>query len=377
MTMYIMPSRAAVEPTLARVAAYTRGDRYAAMDGRLTFSSHWHAKLTVAEGGPHPRAPDFVRALEAMNVNLVHLAEFHGDGHASDPGPLRLPELKGMFDLCRRYADGRILLMPGEEANAHFPGHWLYFFPKPVYLTLVHPPGAPFLERLAPYGDVYHVGSEPEMAEVLRREKGLAWTAHPRIKGSAAAPDLYRDRDWYRDDLWLGGTWKAMPADLSEERLGRRSLDLLDDMNQWGQRKQVLGEADLFDIDPTHELWGHMNVNYLRLARMPTCDDWSPVLDVLRRGDFFVTTGEVLIHSFDVKDGKAIAELSWTFPLSHVALVTSDGTRATRRLVALPDTTEHGRRRFEWPLDLAGVRWVRLEAWDVARNTAFTQPLWR
>jgi hypothetical protein len=168
-----------------------------------------------------------------------------------------------------------------------------------------------------------------------------------------------------------------MPADLSEERLGRRSLDLLDEMNQWGQRKQVLGEADLFDIDPTHELWGHMNVNYLRLARMPTCDDWSPVLDVLRRGDFFVTTGELLIHSFDVEDGKAIADLEWTFPLSHVALVTSDGTRATRRVLALTDTTEHARRRFEWPLDVAGVRWVRLEAWDVARNTAFTQPLWR
>ena len=32
-----------------------------------------------------------------MNVNLVHLAEFHGDGHQFDAGPLRLPEIAAMF----------------------------------------------------------------------------------------------------------------------------------------------------------------------------------------------------------------------------------------------------------------------------------------
>ena len=40
-----------------------------------------------------------------MNVDVVHLAEFHGDGHPQDPGPLRLPELEAMFDECRRLSD--------------------------------------------------------------------------------------------------------------------------------------------------------------------------------------------------------------------------------------------------------------------------------
>ena len=73
-----------------------------------------------------------------------------------------------------------------------------------------------------------------------------------------------------------------MPADLSHDRLGRRALDLLDDMANWGQKKQLLGEVDVFKIDHTHELYGHMNINYVRLDpdRIPRFDEgWQPVLD--------------------------------------------------------------------------------------------------
>ena len=42
------------------------------------------------------------------------------------------------------------------------------------------------------------------------------------------------------------------------------------------------GEVDVFKIDHTHELYGHMNVNYLQLDRIPRFDDdWPPVLDAL------------------------------------------------------------------------------------------------
>ena len=56
----------------------------------------------------------------------------------------------------------------------------------------------------------------------------------PRIKASNWTPDIYRDEDFYLSDHWLGAAWKAMPADLSHDRLGRRVLDLLDDMANWG-----------------------------------------------------------------------------------------------------------------------------------------------
>ncbi|HEX7901170.1 MAG TPA: hypothetical protein VF950_25655 [Planctomycetota bacterium] len=385
MSAFLLVHAGKAEEALERVGRYTRGDTFAPMEGRLTFTSHWHVRLTVAEMAGTPRAPEVARVMKSMGVNLVHLAEFHGDGSPGDPGPKRLPELKAMFDLCRKYSDDALLFIPGEEANAHLnhpapkgthAGHWLYLFPKPVYLTLVRDAGAPFEETIAPYGKVYHAGSEADMVEILKRENALAWTAHPRIKASFACPDSYKDKDWFKSDLWLGGAWKSMPADLSHPRLGVRVLDLLDDMNTWGRPKISHGEVDTFELDRTHELYGHMNVNYLRLAKKPTVDDWSPVLDCLRRGDFFVTTGEVLIHAFDAKDGHVSADLEWTFPLRQVELAWWDGANVRRRTIPLDETREGGRRAFRWPLDLNGVRWVRLEAWDVATNGAFTQPLW-
>jgi hypothetical protein len=372
------------EAELERLKRYTHGDAFPPIDGRVTFTSHWHLRLTMNELAGQGAAAEAARIFKAMNVNVVHLAEFHGDGNPNDPGPKRLPQLQKMFEVCRAYSDDRLLFIPGEEANAHLnmpappgtpAGHWLYLFPRPVYLTLVRGEGAPLVEEIAPYGTVYHAGSEADMVEILRREKALAWTAHPRIKASFACPDSYKDRDWYKDELWLGGAWKAMPADLSENRLGVRVLDLLDDMNAWGQRKQVLGEVDTFELDHTHELYGHMNVNYLKLGRQPGPDDWSPVLGVLRRGDFFTTTGEVLIHSFEVKERKALADLEWTFPLSQVELVTNDGRETRRRTIPLSATKEFGRATFEWELERAGLVSARIEAWDVTSSGAFTQPL--
>lgn len=385
MSAFILASTAKPEVALERIKRYTHGDAFKPMDGRFTFTSHWHVRLAMNELAGTPTGPEAVKVFKAMNVNLVHLAEFHGDGNPADPGPRRLPQLQAMFDVCRKYSDDRLVFIPGEEANAHLnkpsrqgtpPGHWLYLFPKPVYLTLVRGAGVPLVEEIPPYGKVYHAGNEADMVEILLREQALAWTAHPRIKASFAVPDSYRNAEWYKSDLWLGGGWKAMPGDLSESRLGVRVLDLLDDMNTWGQRKQILGEVDTFALDSTHELYGHMNINYLALDAMPTADDWSPVLGALRRGDFFTTTGEVLIHSFTVQNGKATADLEWTFPLAQILLVSWDGKDVTRRVIPASDAREFERRTFEWPIE-GSPKWIRLEAWDIALNGAFTQPQWR
>ena len=100
-----------------------------------------------------------------------------------------------------------------------------------------------------------------------------------------------------------------MPADLSHDRLGRRALDLLDDMANWGQKKYLPGEVDVFKIDHTHELYGHMNVNYVRLDRVPRFDEgWQSILHAIRAGRFLVTTGEVLLEAATIggRDEKAL-----------------------------------------------------------------------
>ena len=306
-------------------------------------------------------------------------------------GRNRLPQLELMHQECERLSDANFLLLPGEEPNVYFGGHWINLFPKPVYWTMKRNADQAFRESSQRYGTIYHVGSTEDVAKLLKQEGGLGWTAHPRIKSSTGYPDRHRQGELFRSDRWLGAAWKTMPADLSRPKLGERVLDLLDDMANWGQPKYVLGEVDVFKIDPTHELYGHMNINYLKLDKVPEFrDGWQPVLDALRQGKFFVSTGEVLISNFSI-DGKETGEtlalpangqlelrasLRWTFPLQFAEIVSGDGNRVYRKRIDLTDTMPFSSRDLRIDLNLIGRKWVRFEIWDVATNGAFTQPVW-
>ena len=168
-------------------------------------------------------------------------------------------------------------------------------------------------------------------------------------------------------------------------------MDLLDDMANWGHKKYVLGEVDVFKIDHTHELYGHMNINYVQMDRVPRYDEgWQPLMDALRNGKFFVSTGEVLIPRFtvDEKTSGTVAQLqkdqktkikfdvTWTFPLSFAEVISGDGQRVFRERIDLANTSPNGQNNIELSTDLHGRHWVRLEVWDIAANGAFTQPVW-
>ena len=403
--MFLLLTPGNPETALKETLRYTHGDRFPGLPGHLTLTSHYHMAIAVTameekkKGFHRTGSPDYVGMFKEMGVNIVHLGEFHGDGHPKDPGLLRLPEMQAMFDECRRWSDEKLLLLPGEEGNDYLgmkiqgqhPGHWMCLFPRPVYWTMVRGDEQPFVEEIAPYGKVYHVGSRGDMVRLLKEERGLAWTAHPRIKASSWTPDAFRHEDFFLAEYWLGGAWKAMPGDLSREKQGERVLGLLDDMANWGQRKYVLGEVDVFKLDHTHELYGHMNINYVRLDKLPKYgDSWQPVLDVLSRGQFFVTTGEILLpkvtvggkESGDVlkvaagESPELVAEIEWTFPLAFAEVISGDGTRDYRERIDLSDTPSFGKRTLKLTPQLAGRRWVRFEVWDVAANGAFTQPVW-
>ena len=163
-----------------------------------------------------------------------------------------------------------------------------------------------------------------------------------------------------------------MPADLSLEKLGMRPLDLLDDMANWGDKKYLPGEVDVFKIDHTHELYGHMNINYVRLDpdRVPRFDEsWQPVLDSLRSGRFFVTTGEVLIAEFTVNgrpSGSSVnvrpgepSEVRFhvnnTFPLRYAELVSGDGIRVYRDRIDLSGSAPFEEQTMTRTIDLSGA----------------------
>ena len=282
------------EECLKRVRRYTHGDRLQKLPGYTTFTSHYHIEHTLdylkknQQSGtdgipPDLKRPPFVDTFQSHGFDIVHLAEFHM-GWSDEFFAKRLEQLQRMHAECARLSSDKLLLLPGEEPNAHLGGHWISLFPKPVYWTFRRAPQEPFVEEQPPYGKVYRVGNPADVLRLMEAEHGLMWTAHPRIKSSVGFPDAYREETFFASDRFLGAAWKAMPADLSLPRLGSRSLDLLDDMANWGHPKYVLGEVDVFRVQPDYELYGHMNANYLRLDRVPRyADGWQSVLDVLRR----------------------------------------------------------------------------------------------
>ncbi len=153
----------------------------------------------------------------------------------------------------------------------------------------------------------------------------------------------------------------------------------------------MLGEVDVFKLDRTHELYGHMNINYLKLDRVPRFgESWQPILDALRAGRFFVTTGEILIRDFRVggrSSGETLRpepdatpelrlDLAWTFPLKFVEVISGDGSKVYHQRIDLSDTGPFGERTLTLRPELSGRKWVRVEAWDVAANGAFTEPVW-
>ncbi len=189
--------------------------------------------------------PGFVKAFRNTGVNIVHLGEFHGPGSPKGPEVKRWLEQKTLFEECARLSGGNFLLLPGEEPNNFFGGHWMNIFPKPVYWVMARGKDEPFVEDHPEFGRLYRIGSKEDMLKLLEIEKGLAWTAHARTKGSTGFPDKYKDEAFFKSDRFLGAAWKAIPADLSQDKLGKRAFDLMDDMANWGQKKYVIAEADL------------------------------------------------------------------------------------------------------------------------------------
>jgi len=383
MGVFFLLSTGTPDAALADVGRYTNGDRFRPLDGYKTMSTHWHLADTVqAMANGSGWTPPFKPVLTAMGVDASMIMDFHGDGHPGDLTSVRLDELHAYFDTLRAQSDPQFLLIPSEEANVHLGGHWTLVFPKPVYWFMDRPAHTPFASKHPKYGTVYSVGNAQEMFDLVRREGGYMYQTHPRTKGSTGFPDKILDADFFRDARYLGAGWKALPSDLSSPRLGDRAFDLLDELNNQGLRKRLLGEVDVFQFDHTHELYAHMNINYIKLDRLPPFDRWGDALEPLARGEFFTTTGEVLLPQVDFASstaGEIVARVrvDWTFPLQFAEIVWGDGQTTHRETIQLTETREFGGKQFVWRAKAENWKWARVAVWDVAGDGAFVNPYWR
>ena len=395
MPVYFYASADAAQAALDPVLALTHGDRYKPLPGYQVMNHHYHMDLgeRLLAAGLDAEVPD-LQALKALGITIVSQIDsiVAGGGRgAARISPLAVT--KASVEGALRHSDTDFIVMPNQEYyGSPLGGHTDLLFSHPVYWTQGRAPGQPLVDRSgsdAKSGSdpaVYHIGSADDLMEMARREDILISMPHPRTKGSTGFPDAVKDTAAFRDPHYQGVGFRwGMGLDLSERRLcERRCLALLDDMSNWtadrpGPPKYILSISEVRHQAPGDDIYASAPVSYVKLDRLPAPQDVSPLVQALMRGDYFVTTGEVLIPSYAVggSGGQRTidADVEWTFPLDFVEVVWGDGVNTGGLIVPATDQPPMGRHHFSIPFDAAGKKWVRFAAWDSAGNGALVQPI--
>jgi hypothetical protein len=386
MAVYYYLSPVGDRPTQQAVMAYTHDDVFKPLPGYKVLTGHFHLDLNemLRDRNSLDYQPTWVSVFRGLGVNIIYLGDFHDDSHPNDPGPVRFNEQKWYFEGAKHLSDKDFLVMPEEEPNAFLGGHWYIMTPKPVYFShaVPRPANQQFVENDPQYGQVYHLGSAADVLEMVNREHAIIWTAHPRTKNSAPYPDAYKDKDFFLSDRFVGASWESLPVDLSEQRLCEvRCFSTNDNMSNWAPKpKYMLAEGDTYTKWPDDETYPQLTVNYIKLDHVPSYDEsWSPIVEGIRTGNFFGTTGEILFHNWGIEGAGAhrtySANIEYTFPLEFAELVWGDGTKTDRKIIKLTDTLPFGTKEFKIPFDATGKKWVRFAVWDSAGNGAYTQPI--
>jgi hypothetical protein len=413
MPVYFYVSTEPGQATLQAALAFTRDDHYKPLPGYQVMATHFHTSPVPrarALGGLDVKLPDF-EVMKAAGVNIFAPIGGGGGGFGggengggrgagggraggaggggrggANPGA-RLQALADYYEIARRHSDKNFLIMPNHELmSTGLGGHLDFLLSKPVFWTEDRQAGQPLVEEQPNYGRVYRLNGPADFMEMARRENILIYMPHPRSKGSTGYPDAVKDKDWFKDEHYrgIGYRW-GMGLDGSETRLcDYRCLALFDDMNNWvadvpTPPKYIQAISETYRKGPGDDIYANNPVNYVKLDRVPQPDDMSSVINAMKRGDYFVTSGEVLISSYAVEGSGAnrtvSAEVEWTFPLEFVEVVWGDGKKTDRQIIPATDLAPFGKHRFRIPFNAEGKKWVRFAVWDSAGNGALVQPI--
>jgi len=381
MAAYFYPTLGAAERAFDAALAFTNGDVYRPVPGYRVMGSHYHTdvgRTLMATGSVDSRLPDF-EVLRSAGLEIV--------GPVDRPREeTQLEEQRWLFEGAARHSDDDFVVMPQMENSNLLGGHWDLLFSHPVFYVDERAPGTPLVTEHPEYGRMYNIGSIEDMMAMVEAEDMLVYMPHPRTKGSTGYPDAIRESDHFLHERYRGVGWRwGMGSDLSERRLsGKRVIPLLDDMNNWlaasdRPLKSLLSITETYAKAPGDDVYANGPVTYLRMDRLPPPGAYGPIVEVLRSGDYFVSSGEVVVPEHAVqgtgRQARMTAEVSWTFPLDFVEVVFGDGTTTGRVVVSASELPPFGTHTFTVPFDATGQAWVRFAAWDTAGNGAMTMPV--
>lgn len=399
MPVFLLIGEQSGKEAIGAAMAFTHDDRYKPLEGYKVMGHHYHAGLLerLREAGGLDQRLNDVETMRSLGIDIYSVIDGVRGPARHDRGEGFLATLDAYYEAARRQSDREFLLMPNDENSTggrppFLGGHYDLLISKPLYWTPGREAGESLSYEHPEYGTVYRLGTPEDLMQMSEEAGVLVSLPHPRTKGSTGYPDAIRDTPQFLHSNYfsLGYRW-GMGIDASEIRLGEyRFLTLWDEVNNWMAAKGLPPKYALAISEvrtdyggrgrpPYDDAYGMSPVNYLRLDQVPEVDDMSPVIETLRKGNYFVTSGEVLIPHFSVEGTGAertvTADVEWTFPLDFVEVVWGDGERTDRLVISTTDLEPFGRHRFEIPVDVSGKMWIRFAAWDVATNGAMVQPV--
>jgi len=387
------------EDALNRALKYTRGDRFKSLAGYKVMGHHYHVGMVrrLKElGGLDQRLND-IETIKGIGIDIFSIIDGVRGPARHDKGEAYLSALAEYYDAARHQSDEGFLVMPNDENSTDsrppfMGGHYDIIISKPLFWRPRREEGWPLAEPHPRYGTVFNLEEPMDLMAMTEKADVILSMPHPNSKRSTGFPEAIKDAPQFIHENYfsLGYRW-GMGIDASAIRLGEfRFLKLWDEANNWmvaqdrplkyalaiSEARSDLGHRGK---PPYDDAYGMSPVNYLQLDTVPTVDDMSSIVSVLKNGDFFVTSGEVLIPHFELKGEGAkrtvIAEVEWTFPLDFVEIVWGDGKTVGREIISTTELGAFANKRFEIPLDVTGKEWIRFAAWDLATNGALVQPV--
>jgi hypothetical protein len=389
--LYISAERGAA--AIDAALTFTHNDTFKPLPGYQVMGSHYHVGMVprLKETGSRDNRLNDVESAKAIGINIFGVIDGARAGRRATPDAY-LDAQAEYYDTARRQSDKTFLVMPNmENTGIEIGGHHDLMLSKPTFWTIGRKEGQPLTEQHPKYGKVYHLGSPADLFEMTRQENAIINMPHPRAKASTGFPDGVKETHFAQATYEGAGFRWGMGIDGSERRLCEyRCLQLFDEMTNWYvdrpiplKHMQAISEArsDIGERGrpPYDAMFANGPVNYVKLDRLPTVDDMSPIINAMKHGDYVVSSGEVLISGYAVEGSGSqrtiSADIEWTFPLDFVEVVWGDGQKTDRQIIATTDLPPFGKKHFSIPFNAAGKKWVRFAAWDVATNGAFVQPI--
>ncbi|MBR2668642.1 MAG: hypothetical protein IKE36_02455 [Solobacterium sp.] len=367
---------------------YTNHDHLRKLNGYQRLGSHMHIASQAAFARDFRKQRPWELALKEVGFDIFSPADFWAEGRNDDNKEGRKSDLE-RYNLESTYVSTPdFLLVTGEELAVMgkdkekqlIPYHFMIWPSHHMLYSRWRDDDQEFAEKLPDGRTYYHLKSAADVIKMCELEDCFIQMPHPDTKANDGLPYDSKETNWQTSDRWIGCGARMLPADNSVKTMFSGRTDRVwNDLNNWYDRPiYMMSELDTYTkVEECEEDWEQypmINCTYVELDHIPSSENWQELVDALRQGRHFYSTGEILIEESELKDGHAEATFSWTFPLIDAELVYSDGENVQSVVIPLEDTTPYGRKTisFDFP---KGMKWARVLATDIAGNSAFGMPV--